>query len=56
MPNQRAANKQQFGITFNKEDLAAIDAAAKAEGITRTEFILRAAKKYLEASENKKKK
>lgn len=43
MPNQRAANKKQFGITLTKEEIAKIDAAAKAAGLTRTEFMRRAA-------------
>lgn len=43
MPNQRAANKQQFGLTLKKDELAKIDAAAAALGLTRTEFIRRSA-------------
>lgn len=43
MPNQRAANKKQFGVTLTKEEVARIDAAAAALGITRTEFIRQSA-------------
>ena len=43
MPNQRAANKKQFGITLTKEEIDRIDAAAAAAGMTRTEFMRRAA-------------
>ena len=43
MPNQRAANKKQFGITLTKEEIDRIDEAAKAAGLTRTEFMRRAA-------------
>ncbi|MGN0828184.1 MAG: ribbon-helix-helix protein, CopG family [Akkermansia sp.] len=39
MPNQRAADKRQFGVTLKKDEVAAIDAAAARLGITRTEFI-----------------
>lgn len=39
MPNQRAADKRQFGVTLKKEEIALIDAAAARLGITRTEFI-----------------
>ena len=47
MPNQRAANKRQFGITLTKEEVAKIDAAAKKAGVTRTEFIRRSVGKAL---------
>ena len=43
MPNQRAVNKKQFGITLTKEEVARIDAAAKEAGLTRTEFMRQAA-------------
>lgn len=43
MPNQRAANKKQFGITLTKEEIDRIDEAARAAGLTRTEFMRRAA-------------
>ncbi len=43
MPNQRAVNKKQFGITLTKEEVARIDAAAQAAGMTRTEFMRQAA-------------
>lgn len=43
MPNQRAANKKQFGVTLTKEEVARIDAAAAALGMTRTEFIRQSA-------------
>lgn len=43
MPNQRAVNKKQFGITLTKEEVARIDAAAKEAGMTRTEFMRQAA-------------
>ena len=39
MPNQRAADKRQFGVTLKKDEVAAIDAAAARLGMTRTEFI-----------------
>lgn len=56
MPNQRAANKKQFGITFTKEDLAIVDAAAKAAGLTRTEYIVRTVMKDLAKEKNKNQK
>lgn len=43
MPNHRAANKKQFGITLKKDEVDRIDAAARAAGLTRTEFMRRAA-------------
>ncbi len=39
MPNQRATNKKQFGVTLTKEVVAAIDADAAKLGITRTDYI-----------------
>lgn len=39
MPNQRATNKKQFGLTLTKEVVAAIDADAAKLGITRTDYI-----------------
>ena len=51
MPNQRAANKKQFGITLTKEEIDRIDEAAKAAGLTRTEFMRRAALAALAAEE-----
>lgn len=39
MPNQRASNKKQFGVTLTKAEVAAIDAAAAKLGITRTDYI-----------------
>lgn len=47
MPNKRASNKQQFGITFTKEEVAKIDSAAPADGITRTEFIRRTVNEWM---------
>ncbi len=43
MPGQRATNKRQFTAAFTKDELAAIDAAAAKLGVTRTEFLRRAA-------------
>ena len=43
MPGQRATDKKQFTAAFKKEELAAIDAAAARLGLTRTEFLRRAA-------------
>ena len=38
MPNSRASNKQQFGLTFKKSEVAAIDKRCEELGITRTDF------------------
>jgi len=43
MPGQRATNKKQFTAAFTRDELNAIDAAAARQGITRTEFLRRAA-------------
>lgn len=43
MPNKRADNKKQFTAAFRREELARIDALAQKLGITRTEFLRRAA-------------
>ena len=52
MPNQRAVNKKQFGITLTKEEVARIDAAAQAAGMTRTEFMRQAALAALAEAQN----
>lgn len=56
MPNQRAANKKQFGVTLTKEEVARIDAAAAALGITRTEFIRQSALAALAKAKEQSKK
>ncbi len=43
MPNKRADNKKQFTAAFRREELDRIDALAQKLGITRTEFLRRAA-------------
>ncbi len=48
MPNQRASNKRQFGVTLTVEELKAIDEAAKKMQVTRTEFIRLASLKLLQ--------
>lgn len=52
MPNQRAVNKKQFGITLTKEEVARIDAAAQSAGMTRTEFMRKAAMAAIEAEKD----
>lgn len=51
MPGQRAANKKQFTAAFTVDELKSIDEAAKREGITRTEFLRRAAHLLLNKDE-----
>lgn len=51
-PNQRATDKQQFGITLKKDELAKIDKSAKRLGLTRTEFMRRASLKLVDAVQN----
>lgn len=48
MPGQRATNKRQFTAAFTKDELAAIDAAAARLGVTRTEFLRRAAMRQVQ--------
>lgn len=45
-------NKKQFGITLTKEEVARIDAAAQAAGMTRTEFMRQAALAALAEAQN----
>lgn len=47
MPNKRADDKKQFTAAFRKEELARIDALAQKLGITRTEFLRKAAEEAL---------
>lgn len=47
MPNKRADDKKQFTAAFRKEELARIDAFAQKLGITRTEFLRKAAEEAL---------
>jgi len=54
MPGQRATDKKQFTAAFKKAELAAIDAAAARLGLTRTEFLRRAAMRQVELEKNKK--
>lgn len=54
MPGQRATNKRQFTAAFTKEELAAIDAAAARLGVTRTEFLRRAAMRQVQLEIQKK--
>jgi hypothetical protein len=54
MPGQRATDKRQFTAAFKKEELAAIDSMAARLGLTRTEFLRRAAMREV-ALENQKK-
>jgi uncharacterized protein (DUF1778 family) len=56
MPNQRAVNKKQFGITLTKEEISRIDAAAREAGMTRTEFMRQAALAALKEIDNKENK
>ncbi len=57
MPGQRATNKKQFTAAFTREELSAIDAEAARLGISRTEFLRRAAmaqvKQLAQAKEQK---
>lgn len=53
MPGQRATNKKQFTAAFTKDELAAIDAAAARLGITRTEFLRRAAMRQVQLETHK---
>ena len=53
-PNQRATDKQQFGITLKKDELAKIDKSAKRLGLTRTEFMRRASLNLVDAVQNNK--
>lgn len=55
MPGQRATNKKQFTAAFTKEELAAIDSAAVRLGLTRTEFLRRAAMRQVQLENQKKK-
>ncbi len=55
MPGQRATNKKQFTAAFTKEELAAIDDAASRLGVTRTEFLRRAAMRQVQLENQKKK-
>ena len=43
MPGKRASNKRQFTAAFPVDELRAIDEAARSAGITRTDFLRRAA-------------
>jgi metal-responsive CopG/Arc/MetJ family transcriptional regulator len=43
MPNKRAESKKLFGVSFDKELLAIIDAECRRLGITRVEFLRQAA-------------
>ena len=54
MPGQRAANKKQFTAAFTVDELKSIDEAAKREGITRTEFLRRAAQLLLDKTDEAK--
>ena len=54
MPGQRATNKKQFTAAFTKDELAAIDAAAARLGVTRTEFLRRAAMRQVQLETQKK--
>lgn len=54
MPGQRATDKKQFTAAFKKDELAAIDAAAARQGLTRTEFLRRAAMRQVELENQKK--
>lgn len=53
MPNQRASNKKQFGVTLSKDELSKIDEVAKKMGITRTEFIRRATLAFINQEKKK---
>ncbi len=55
MPSQRASNKKQFTAAFTKDELAQIDKMAKELGITRTEFLRRAAMEAVQAELKTKK-
>lgn len=55
MPGQRATDKKQFTAAFKKAELAAIDAAAARLGLTRTEFLRRAAMRQVELESQKNK-
>ena len=54
MPGQRASNKKQFTAAFTKEELAKIDEMANKMGISRTEFLRRAAMEAVESANSNK--
>lgn len=57
MPGVRATDKKQFTAAFKKDELEKIDAEARKMGITRTEFLRRAAAQFLkEWKDNKESK
>ena len=49
MPNQRDKNKKLFSVSMDKKTLAQIEAVCKELGITRVEFLRRAAEEKLSA-------
>lgn len=55
MPGVRATDKKQFTAAFKKDELEKIDAEARRMGITRTEFLRRAAAQFLKEWEDSKK-
>lgn len=54
MPGQRATDKKQFTAAFKKDELNAIDAIAARLGLTRTEFLRRAAMREVALEKQKK--
>ena len=54
MPGQRASDKKQFTAAFKKEELDAIDYVASRLGLTRTEFLRRAAMREVKLEQAKK--
>ena len=53
-PSQRAANKQVFSVSFERELVAAIAEECKRLGIDRNAFIMAAAKEKLKKEQTKK--
>lgn len=54
MPNKRAANMRNVTTTFDKDDLAKVDAAARAAGMTRSEYMRLAALKLIDELSQRK--
>lgn len=54
MPGQRATDKKQFTAAFKKDELNAIDTVAARLGLTRTEFLRRAAMREVALEKQKK--
>jgi metal-responsive CopG/Arc/MetJ family transcriptional regulator len=53
MPNNRAINKRVFGVSFDRQLLAAVDRQCKVQGITRVEFLRLASEAQLLAMSKK---